>query len=72
MINENTTGVHKQHYKYKKCPTHATLRSDLVVFVVVIVCIFIDAEVLDGFGKKLSCDTQYDITYCQKIDKKQS
>ena len=52
------------------------LRSDLIVFVVVIVRIFIDVGVLDGFGKILRCDTQYVIiqvlTYCEKTDKKQS
>ena len=59
---ENITGVHKQHY--------------LIVLVDVIVPIFIDVGVLDGFGQIFRCDTQYDIiqvlTYCEKTDKKQS
>ena len=61
---QNITGVHKQHY--------------LIVLVDVIVRIFIDVGVLDGFGQIFRCDTQYDIhviqvlTYCEKTDKKQS
>ena len=42
----------------------------------VIVRIFIDVGVLDGFGQISRCDTQYDIiqvlTYSEKTDKKQS
>ena len=59
-----------------KCPMHSTymLRSDLIVFVVVIVHIFIDVGVLDGYSQIFRCETQYDIiqvlTYCEKTEKK--
>ena len=50
------------------------LRSDLIVFVVVIVHIFIDVRVLDGYSQIFRCETQYDIiqvlTYCEKTEKK--
>ena len=48
----------------------------MIVLVDVIVRIFIDVGVLDGFGQIFRRDTQCDIiqvlTYCEKADKKQS
>ena len=59
-----------------KCPAHSTLRSDWIVFVVVIVRILIDVGVLNEFGQIFRCGTKYNIiqmlTYCEKTEKKQS
>ena len=73
---QNTTGVHKQYYKYHKMSNalHATIRLDGVCG-----CYrsyFHRRRGVRWVGKILSCDTQLNIiqvlTYCEKTDKKQS